>query len=684
MKSSVTQSVKYIQDNLPVLVRGAFGIFDDILPQIKEGLKNKTNMSYALREHIEKGYSGLDDVVKELPISALLTCLSADAVKKTIRSFGKLSVDDRGFNDQDISVPVRRIRLMFTSNTEILHFHAYIPDIQVIPQVNFAFNTVQDNSGDSRYDYLPKLTGAISPTGAFSQVSGIDYNIIVDIDSLYKAYISRYEEESQEDLVNRIIGSACMTYFAAVSNSVGLYETALSELINPVASVLDEAFLEYGDVSDRCNSYDETAEPKWVRIAVSKVSAIFDTAIRGMGKYTNANNSTLGNSITNIIRAYFAKKYTVTNSLYTTIGDGKTIFTHKLSELMMDQVADPLIKSFLNDQLKDAREKGFHYIFRDCDEDTGIGVSRTNVVKMLQKTLILVGYSSVLINAASGLDRKYNQFNDVFGKRGGYKGMVIKMLSLVIDQLRDILKSIDYRDSDGDIYYGDAEKFIPLNRWKNATMSGKYLDYTTSMIKLWNMVQRAESDKCEEIIRVIADEMDLLNMSPIDIFTLGIDPNFDTLKESLRNLNELVKRAHMNVKDTTNDPTDSQHSGSFNEIELVRVINSAVDTKNYPDTSKHFTIESFEASLEAIEQLIATGEDAGGEMGSACYSPVLATVNQNVHGANELEDEAAMLQHLPSPESDPAVAEERYQYIQRVNKAVERFDQLLYKLMITK
>ena len=49
MKKSVTESVRYIQDNLPVLIRGAFGIFNELLPEMKKGIMENATTSFELR-----------------------------------------------------------------------------------------------------------------------------------------------------------------------------------------------------------------------------------------------------------------------------------------------------------------------------------------------------------------------------------------------------------------------------------------------------------------------------------------------------------------------------------------------------------------------------------------------------------------------------------------------------------
>jgi hypothetical protein len=528
------------------------------------------------------------------------------------------------------------------------------------------------NSGrltGSGYDnWLPGAQVRISPTGGFSNVNLIDYLMMIDIDSLYKSYVTRSEDVSEEKLVERIVGSACLTYLAAVANSVGLYDTALGELINPIGGVLDEAFLEYNDLDAPVYNLQEkkNSEPHWIRLTVSKVSSLIDAVIRYDSSPITGNNNAVGYAMFHLIRAYFAKKYAVSNTIYTHIGE-QQVLTSRLAERTMEQIQDPVVREILKESLEEARN-GIHKVLRDMEENTGYFAWKDKVVKMLQKTLILVAYSGVLINAVSGLDRKYDQFNNIFGRKGGYKGMVKKMVSVLWEHLDELLDKAVDRNSDGNQNHTDRK--LPINRWEVLkSPNPNYVDYQDRVKGVWEHVRRS-CRGFDEFLKTFADEASMYNMVADDTFGLSTNTDWDTLQDSLVLLHTHLK----SIQVQTGEDPQYRNTGFVQLNEQAKTLWDQ-NEKNIRTTS----LEAFEAAIDEVEQEIGSEN----ELGSGMYSPVLATVNQHVHGANALEDEAQNLMGVTITERDPEnTAEERMKYIQRINTALERFDNLFYKLTI--
>ena len=680
MKKSVTNSIMLIQDNLPVLVRSVLGIAEELIPTIKEGLENKISLSYELRDLIKQRGRETDasELIEDLPFSCLISVLPLEMVKRTLLSFAqneKSFQANGGFQSAgEFVAEIAGMRAVFTTNSETLRERTLLPDIQVMPIVEFGFNTKNDNSGavgrggDGSSGWIPHTN--VIPTGAFAQVERITYHMHIDIDSLICAWLQakRTGMLTQEQFVDRVVGSGCLTFLAGVSKSIGLYNSALSELINPVANVLDEAFLEYTDLDAPQYSLVDMKkfEPHWLRLTVSKVSAIIDATIRGStGNYSKSPN-VFSAAMQSLIGAYFLKKYLVTNTLYTNMGTGTDAFTYKLSEKMMDQITDPMVRSNLRDSLTEMSTKGYHYAFREDEGKSGLVSFRHNVIKMLQKTLILVAYTSILVNASTGLDRKYNQFNNFFGRKGGYKGMVKKMVQIIWLHLKEILEHTESRLPGGDVNATAVKYALPILRWGRADGFDAE-EFSLFVQRFWAALDK-DSSYAQTFANIAGDK----NLAPLDQFNTAIYSGWDELTHNLNRLSALVKGAVGSLKEVDND-----EKGIGYDLEINREVNHQIEDGAQHSNIPTKSLEAFIEETEQVEQLSL--ED---EFGYGTYS-VLDSVGQNIHVANNLEDELEVSKARTFAENDP-MAEEAFKYNQQVEKALERFDAVLSKLILKK
>ena len=710
MRESVTRAAKDLCDHSQIVLRKITDIVDSTLPTIQTALEAAVLGKSEFRDQIlaymaanpttspivpatsafgDTSEFGLDalpkfeaniDFISRIPFSVLLFFLGDDVQKRVFTAiegatyFG--NQEPKFFSEGEIRIRLSSVRIGFLTTAEIFNYAVSVPTVEVGPEVNFTFNSRNENNGAIQHSWLPNPQN-VSPIGSFAQVNSIAFGVLIDFDTAVKAYIDTQKgyfgnpgatedpEANRTNFVNRSLASVMVTFLAGVSRGIGLYQTALSELINPVANILDEMFLEVNDLSTPHAQLNDRklGEPNWLRFNISKISAMMDATIRGMNSTNAYDNKTsaFSNAMGALIRGFFYHKYKIRNLEQVQI-ETMTIPIIKIMEKTFEQIDrmnDHVFFMEVSEMVQNVVKNPLNYL-QSRDQTSGYVLAQQNGVGLIQKTMILIAYTSLMILADSGSDRKYNQYNQFFGLKGGYKSMVKRLIGVLGKHLRTLIGRVD----DISRPYYDKDQLIPIFRWSEANVPAD-----KELISICSKILHLGGFDDTEVFYQKIYRSGVAFYSPLQV---PFYPHYDSLSLSL---SEVLKIVHSvgNQEDSENGEVPGSTLGARIPLEnYVRPFfgdssNAARGDNQYRQYSGK-TLENYKFTLE---ELISKTESA--ECLDFGIGMIGNPVTQMFGATDELEGNIEVKSGGLYEEDDPR-AEGDQAYVQECAKAVESFD----------
>ncbi len=723
-------------------------------------------------------------VISLIPLTVLATLLTAEQQQFIFNSleeskwiFSGDSYRD-SFSQGENKIRLDGISFGYFTTEAILDNDIKVPHIEVGPKVDFRFGNRQQDNGSvfGNQIFIPRPDN-ISPVGTMAQVDSIKMYVSVDIDTAFKAYwrsiykegiysngpgepIGGYGNMTDDDIsqsvgktpdntdvkrkhfVDSCVGSTMITFFAAVARSLGLYESATSELLNPLMNVLDEGFLEYQDLDEPNYLLTErrTSEPHWLRFNVSKASALIDAVL--LGKTSGSSYigtapvdpryTVFSDTLSLSIQAYFYGKYKVENSENVVI-DSQTMPIIRLGEKsltnlvgMLDRKDDPLFSHDMVVLFEEASKYPYKFLWNNAD--SSMVLQNQNGVKTLQKIMILISYIALVTNAVSTSNSKYQQWNNFFGRKGGYHTLLKRLLFLLKGRLQILNNDAfgkDYNDTCDFFQFkrfnsdswrdsiGDASGF---NQEIQQNSGMKAVDhYKTDIVVLASMIldvadrgsnsnnpnggsnsNNPNAGGKEGVVNLIR-YYDLERTSVMNIpFKYRVISLMHYLSQVYSIISGAVSESYTNKDVAANHGSDRNNSppgtsvgnSQRRQMELTNQIRPFFG-KGEPnrDYSQHrifssVTQESFTAVVEHLERAFESGEPIDPEDLMAPSDPnkdVLDTDPVTIYdAADELEDELDSRRQNTYDENDPN-AEGNLEDIQALESVLQRFDIVISK-----